>query len=680
MKHYYKDSLWLLFMSMVFGAYGMRRVCYYTNWAQYRPKIGKYTPDNIDDRLCTHIVYSFAKLTNHALTPFEWNDDSTEWSKGMFDKVNDLKNVNPELKTLIAVGGWNMGSEPFTQMVETPANRRIFITSAVKFMRSRGFDGLDLDWEYPGNRGSPAADKARFTKLVKKKDHSLPREYLDMINLMSYDLHGAFDGHTGHNSPLKAGPQDQGDDATLNVEWAAREYVRRGVPKSMLNVGMPLYGRSFTLSSTSNTGLYAPIRGGGTAGRYTREAGFLAYYEVTVYCYVLFATEIQVDFVKQEQYGGVMVWDLALDDFSGSCGEGKYPLLHAINDELASGGAGTNPATNAPVVTNAPQMTTHAPAGLINVLLTAMVIAINSLLLLLTAPGAHHTVSTTNHFNCASQSTGFYPSPTDCSMYYICAGGAAFEVSCTTGLQFNPNTLFCDWPRNVKCNANQAASQPPAQTQQPVASTTAMPAGTNAPMTNSPVQTQPTNPPAPTFQPQPTNPPQTNPPQTNPPQTMAPAPTTAVPTQAPQPTNSPQQPANFCSGKTDGIHSDPNDCSFFYECAAGLEFHERCSPGTVFNDQSNICDYPQHVPKCAGSGKCKGVYVSFSATNNINNVCLGKSDGYFLDHQDCGYFYQCAFGLAFHEPCPPGLAFNENIRACDYPHNVPACASYNGRK
>lgn len=73
-------------MNLVFplGSDGMRRVCYYTNWAQYRPGIGKFTPENIDERLCSHIVYAFSKLNSkHELTPFEWNDDSTEWSKGM---------------------------------------------------------------------------------------------------------------------------------------------------------------------------------------------------------------------------------------------------------------------------------------------------------------------------------------------------------------------------------------------------------------------------------------------------------------------------------------------------------------------------------------------------------------------------------------------------------------------
>ena len=63
--------------------------------------------------------------------------------------------------------GWNLGSAPFTKMVATAESRQDFADHSVNFLKSRGFDGLDLDWEYPANRGSPPEDKDKFTLLVK---------------------------------------------------------------------------------------------------------------------------------------------------------------------------------------------------------------------------------------------------------------------------------------------------------------------------------------------------------------------------------------------------------------------------------------------------------------------------------------------------------------------------------
>ncbi len=62
-------------------------------------------PENVDPHLCTHIIYAFAKLDGGLLTAYEWNDENTDWSKGMYQKVIDLKSQNPSLKVMIAVGG-----------------------------------------------------------------------------------------------------------------------------------------------------------------------------------------------------------------------------------------------------------------------------------------------------------------------------------------------------------------------------------------------------------------------------------------------------------------------------------------------------------------------------------------------------------------------------------------------
>jgi len=120
-------------------------VCYYTNWAQYRPKPGAYYPEDIDPNLCTHIIFAFAKINdNSELEAFEWNDMSTEWSKGMYERTMALKEKNKDLKIMLAVGGWNMGSLPFSNMVSNDAKRKNFVKKTVQFMKTHKFDGLGI--------------------------------------------------------------------------------------------------------------------------------------------------------------------------------------------------------------------------------------------------------------------------------------------------------------------------------------------------------------------------------------------------------------------------------------------------------------------------------------------------------------------------------------------------------
>lgn len=64
----------LIIMRFIAESVGYKRVCYYTNWSQYRPDPAKFFPNNIDPFLCTHMVFAFSKFEGKILATYEWND------------------------------------------------------------------------------------------------------------------------------------------------------------------------------------------------------------------------------------------------------------------------------------------------------------------------------------------------------------------------------------------------------------------------------------------------------------------------------------------------------------------------------------------------------------------------------------------------------------------------------
>jgi len=93
---------------------------------------------------------------------------SIEHVTGGYSKFNGLKAYNKDLKTLLAIGGWNEGSNRFSKLVADPDMRHNLVKSAISYLRQHKFDGLDLDWEYPASRdGSKPADRANYALLVK---------------------------------------------------------------------------------------------------------------------------------------------------------------------------------------------------------------------------------------------------------------------------------------------------------------------------------------------------------------------------------------------------------------------------------------------------------------------------------------------------------------------------------
>lgn len=128
-----------------------------------------------------------------------------------------------------------------------------------------------------------AAVPASFEAIAAGYDVPEMSKYLDFINIMTYDFHGQWERQVGHNSPLYPLESASGHQKKLTVDYSAREWVKQGAPKEKLLIGMPTYGRSFTLVNETQFDIGAPASGGGAVGKFTNEAGFLSYYEVCTF-------------------------------------------------------------------------------------------------------------------------------------------------------------------------------------------------------------------------------------------------------------------------------------------------------------------------------------------------------------------------------------------------------------
>nr|CAD7425114.1 unnamed protein product [Timema monikensis] len=165
--------------------------------------------------------------------------------EGGYRSVLGMKRVNPSLKILISIGGWVEGTRKFSQMAGSAYNRREFIRSVLQFLDMYDFDGLDLDWEYPGaeDLGGRRTDKEHFSLLVEELSevfaprgwllsasvspsrfrledgYDVPRlnKHLDFINIMTFDLHAERDSAADHHSPLVQRKHDVGLNVFYNV-------------------------------------------------------------------------------------------------------------------------------------------------------------------------------------------------------------------------------------------------------------------------------------------------------------------------------------------------------------------------------------------------------------------------------------------------------------------------------
>lgn len=336
------------------AADGYKIVGYYPAWAAYGRA---YNVTDIDPTKVTHINYAFADICWNGIhgnsdptgpNPTTWScqDEKGQtinvpngtivlgdpwidtgkqfagdtWDQpyaGNINQLNKLKQINPNLKTIISVGGWTW-SNRFSDVAATAATRETFANSAVDFLRKYNFDGVDLDWEYPvsggleGNSKRPQ-DKQNYTLLLSKireklnaaeavdgKDYLLTiasgaspsyaantelaniASIVDWINIMTYDFNGAWQKISAHNAPLYNDPAAAAagvpDASTFNVSAGAQGHLDAGVPASKLVLGVPFYGRGWDGCTQTSNGQYQTCSGGSSVG--TWEPGSFDYYDL----------------------------------------------------------------------------------------------------------------------------------------------------------------------------------------------------------------------------------------------------------------------------------------------------------------------------------------------------------------------------------------------------------------
>ncbi|KAG2220308.1 hypothetical protein INT45_009941, partial [Circinella minor] len=242
---------------------------YFPNWLY-----ANYPVEQIPYSEYTHINYAFSILNNEDNLPSFPDDWAVE---NYLPKIVDLAH-QAGTKILLSIGGWT-GSKRFSPMVASPESRKAFIDWNLNFINTYGIDGVDLDWEYPARQGAGCNeiapnDSENFILLLQELrqalDENFPDNYkeismavhvdpfvgsdgtpmkdvsgyvpvVDHINLMTYDINGAWASETGPNAPFQ---HEENKGASYSFVKSIRQWKQAGFPAEKITAGLAFYGRS----------------------------------------------------------------------------------------------------------------------------------------------------------------------------------------------------------------------------------------------------------------------------------------------------------------------------------------------------------------------------------------------------------------------------------------------------
>jgi chitinase len=346
------------------------------------PQSTAIDPAQIAADKLTHVNYAFVNIRDGRVVEGFARDAEN------FQVLAGLRRAHPHLRLLVSVGGWTW-SGAFSDAALTPESRRVFVESAIDFVRRHDLDGFDVDWEYPGLRGNNnphrPEDKENFTALMAElraaldKDAAARRRTLlltfaagafpsflehtemgkvqatvDFVNLMTYDFRTGGDRVAGHHANLFDHPND---DKQRSGDRAVRDFMAAGVPAEKLVLGVPFYGRGWTTTGDAPAdakalpGLYQPGTAlTGQSLKYARVSSELVgrngyvrmwdpqaqqpfLWNAATRTFIAYddpeSLRVKTRYVRERGLGGVMFWQYG-DDASGALLDALYSGLRAL--------------------------------------------------------------------------------------------------------------------------------------------------------------------------------------------------------------------------------------------------------------------------------------------------------------------------------------------------------------
>jgi chitinase len=320
-----------------------------------------YTAADVPADRLTHLIYAFANVTDTG----ECVLSSPKVDQTNLTALRALKQQSPQIRVTLSIGGAAQ-SKHFPIAAASAQSRQRFAQTAVQLVTQAGLDGIDVDWEYPRS----AQEKDNYVALLAELrrqlgastdgsnlltiaagptagsfsgiDWQAAQASLDWLNLMTYDYHGAWSKRTNFLAPLHAASDDPAPSnqrATYNAAATVSAYRGFGVPAAKLMLGVVFYGFGWQGVPDVNHGLFQANTGPAPGGRgqgvfdyrrlkaeylgtyprywhaeakspwlYQPQAGVMISYDDPE------SLSAKAELVRAQGLGGMMLWELSMDD------------------------------------------------------------------------------------------------------------------------------------------------------------------------------------------------------------------------------------------------------------------------------------------------------------------------------------------------------------------------------